>query len=176
MTGTFQPIHLLGPALVVVVLIGSGTVAYACGVATGGGCGKSGCPTGGVYWTSVSTPVPSASNVKCTASLVSSTLIDEGASQLLPGQSCTFYAQLENTEAQTVTLTEKVTATTQPASCGPYYTYVDNVPSSSPVASNHYFAYQGKLSFSGSAPYHCLGSSATFTVVITATPYVKCGG
>ena len=163
--------------LTAVMLAAGGSVAYACGGPAGNGCKGSGCPSGGVYWTSSSTPVSSASYVRCTVSIVTSTnTLVEGAANLAPGQSCAFVADLLNTEKQSVSIKEKVTPTL-PAGCR-LYAYLDNVASSSPpvIASGHFFVYKGTLSLSKAASNRCEVTHATFSVVIEATPYEKCSG
>jgi len=176
---TLLPRHILGVMGVVVVLAGSGVVAYACGVG-GNGCGgihdgKDCQPPGGIYWVSYAPPVGSAANVACTISISTSTLLVEGASKLLPGQSCSFSAELKNTETQTVALSEVVTGP-HPTSCSTLFGYSDNVPSAPPhtVLSGQNFPYKSTVSLSIKASNPCEGTSATFTIVIFATPYAKC--
>jgi hypothetical protein len=169
------PRNLLGVVAVVAVLAGSGAVAYACG--GGGGCGGGKCPQTGIYWVSYSPPVGSAANVRCAISITSSsTKLVESASELAPGQSCAFAAQLENAEDKDVKITETITSS-EPSNCR-LFGYSDNIAVvPAPIISSHHsFGYKGSVSLGSAAGNLCnkTGTVASFTIVITATPYVKC--
>ena len=171
---------IVGVVVEVILLVASGVVAYAWNDGGRGDCGGSyvdHCPTEGVFWTTPVHATPSTANVKCAISIDSDydNLIED-ASNLAPGQYCSFSARLTSTEEQTVTITESLT-TLQPSYCK-LFAYADNVFHSPPnsILSGHYFAYRGTLSLSSSAGNACEGAFAMFYVGITATPLERCSG
>lgn len=174
--GTRSSTRLLGVAVVVLALAGSGGIAYACSQGGGGGgCGGSlgnsgggGCPVAGLVWTSPST-VTKPATVLCTVGGLGSNTLTVAASRLAPGQSCVFYAALENIGETAVSLTEKVTVS-EPSGC-PLFGYADNVPASPPavIAPEHAFSFQGTISLSATAGNACEGAEATIEVTITGT-------
>lgn len=168
----------------ILVLTGTGGIAYAWDDGSGENCGGSHsdrCPSRGIFWTSYSTPVASAPYVKCTISIDSdSDTLFEEASNLAPGQYCGFSARLTNTEEQAVTITEPWWGEWrwQTGDCQ-LFTYSDNVhvPAHSPpnsIAGGQSFAYQGTLSLSNSAGNACEGAFFFFHVVIIGLPFERC--
>ena len=174
----------LAVLVTILILSGTGGVAYAWSNGGGTGCGGNsdeGCQTYGVFWSTPGQATPSASSVKCTISIdPDSDNLIEGAGNLGPGQSCSFSAVLTNTGALTVTITEPGWTgwAWQPRDCK-FFTYSDNVrvPPYSPLNSiegGRSFAYQGALSLSNSASNACEGAFAFFHVVIIAFPLERC--
>ena len=175
---------LLAIVVIMIVLAVSGGVAYAWDKGGGTGCDGDhgdGCQTHEIYWTSPLRTAPSASNVKCTIAIdPDSDNLIEGASNLAPGESCTYFAILTNTENQPVMIVEPwwTAWSWQPYDCH-LFTYSDNVrvpPHSPPnsIAGGQSFAYQGTLSLSDSAGNACEGALAFFHVVIIAFPFERC--
>lgn len=161
----------------VVILIGSGSVAYAC--TSPGGCGSWGgggsCPSDfSIIWSSYSSPlpVPASSGVACSATLKSSSLLVVTASNLIPGAGCDFFATITNTGSYAGTLGDTIDPS---STCASYFLYSDNINAHSPVqtiSAGGTFGYQSSLSLSPSTPSSCEGSSASFLITITgaATP------
>jgi hypothetical protein len=169
--------NLFGVVIVVLILAGFGSVAYAWSEgAGGGGCrddpGDSyggGCPTVGLIWQSPSGTTPNPSSVGCTLGGIGSRTLTVAVSRLAPGQSCVSYAAIENVGEAAVSLTEKVTIS-QPATCT-YFQYSDNVPTSPPavIAPEHAFSFVGTISLAAAATNACEGAQATIEVAITGT-------
>jgi len=169
--------NLIGVVIVVVILSGFGGVAYAWsqGVSDGG-CGArltsgngGGCPTVGLIWQNPSGVVSSPSSVGCTLGGIGSNALTVTVTRLAPGQSCGFYAALENVGVNPVSLTEAVSIH-QPSVC-PLFEYSDNVPTGplAVIAPSHFFSFEGTISLSGAATDVCEGTEATVDVTITGT-------
>ncbi len=170
--------NLLLVSIAVLALVGSGGIAYAWTQGGGGGCGESsgdsgsgGCPVAGLIWTSPST-IAKPATVTCTLGGLSSSTLTVTVSRLAPGQSCVFYAALENIGEAAVSLAEKV-AFSEPSGC-PLFGYSDNVPTSPPavIAPEHVFSFQGTISLAPTAGNACEGAQATLEVTITGTESV----
>lgn len=161
-----------------IVLVGTGGVAYAC---TGGGpsgCGKGGhsCPpTVGIAWENPSSAHPSQPSASCTISL-SSSLLTVVVHNLAPGTSCAFSALLANVGQKAVTLTESVSIS-EPPNCR-QFAYSDNLPHSPPrlLLSGGTYAVHGSISLSAAAGNVCQGAHAVIVVTITGTESSTCGG
>jgi hypothetical protein len=172
--------NLFVVAIFLLVLAGFGGVAYAWSQgAGGGGCRDSpgdshggGCPTLGLIWQSPSGTTPSPSSVGCTLGGLGSNTLTVAVSHLAPGQSCVFYAALENVGEKAVSLTEKVTIS-QPAACS-YFRYSDNVPTwpLEVIGAGHAFSFVGTISLAAAAGNACEGAQATIEVTITGTESV----
>jgi hypothetical protein len=155
-------------ALATVIMVCTvGTVAYAC--QGGGGCDGGPCPSsGGIIWTSYSAPVPSAANAKCSTTISTSTLLTIGASNLIPGTSCEFFATLTNTAKTPVTLDDTFSLVSP---CFGFQ-YSDNIHLDHPdpvVEAGGTFAYQSIIALAASAGNTCQGSDGTVDVTITGT-------
>ena len=163
--------HLFSVVAVMAILVGSGTVAYACTTPTGCNSWDKGgsCPSSfSIVWVSTTTPVPSAVGVKCTSTVTSSTLLTLKASELIPGTDCGFSATIRNAGTYSGTLADAIVTS---SSCSSFV-YTDNINLIHPapvISAGGTFLYESEISLLSSAPTSCEGSSATFTVTITGT-------
>ena len=171
---------LFSIALAVVVLVGTGGVAYACG--GGGGGGGCGGPSGGhgcqtdleIIWKNPSSASPAPSFVTCTLGLTPSTLTVV-AGNMAPGAVCTFSGVLANVGHEGVTLTETVSIS-EPHKCQKFV-YSDNIPHTPArqLSAGATYSFQGTISLSSSAGNTCQGAMATIAVTITGTESSGCG-
>jgi len=172
---------LLGLAVVVAALVGTGGVGYAwCGGGGGGGCnGPQGLLGGhdcgsevGLQWTNPSGEVTSP-RTACALTLTPSTLY-VAVSGLAPGQGCTFHADLKNTGTKSLWVTEDVRIS-EPSSCA-RFAYSDNLPSAPPpkIDPGHVIAYSGSVSLSPAAGNACQGLGASFSIVLTGSTESRC--
>lgn len=161
----------------VVVAIGTGGVAYACG--GGGGCNLPGghqddCSSNAqVDWKNPTSAAVPSSFEHCSISLSPATLT-VGVSNLVPGSACSFAALLANVGQLSVVLTEAVSLS-EPHGCH-WFTYSDNLPQSPPrtLAVGSTFSFAGVFGLSSSAGNACQGSSASVEVTITGTGSSSC--
>jgi hypothetical protein len=171
--------NVLGLALVVAAIVGSGGVAYACMGGSGGGCngvngdsnnnGGNDCSNDlAIIWTTPTSTTPGAPIVSCSVSLTPSTLYVQ-VGGLAPGQSCGFSAVLENVGKETVSLAETVSIG-EPSVCA-FFHYSDNLPSSPPetLDVDHGFTVHGTISLASGASASCEGKSALILVTITGS-------
>ena len=163
---------------VAVVFLALSGVGYAC--VQGNGCqggNGGGCSTGPeIAWVSPASTTVSATWVTCRESFTSSalTLTVQG---LTPGATCSLSATLENVGQEAVTLGAKISATL-PSSC-PWYTYGDNllgVAHAPTVQPGKTYAYDAVVKLGGSASDSCEGTTAVFTITITADGTSSCNG
>jgi len=163
-------------AVVVGAIVGCGGIAFACGGGGGGGgCngvhgdGSGGkCQTLQIVWSTPTSTAPSATPVKCTLSLTSSTLTVV-VSLLAPGQACAFAAHLENIGTLAAEVNEQVSIS-HSAGCS-YFRYSDNVPTSPPLglAASHSYPFTGSVSLALTAGNSCQGAHATIEVTLTGS-------
>ena len=169
--------NLFTIAIAVGAIASFGGIAFACEQGGGGGgCGDGhgdhqgrNCPPDlAIIWHSPTSTNPSASPVRCTLGLTTSTLT-VAVNRLAPGESCAFSAFLENTGEKAATLNEAVSIS-HPATC-PYFRYSDNLPTSPPttLAAGHSFPYKATISLAAVAGNACQGALATIHVTITGT-------
>lgn len=174
--------HLWSLAVVAaVVVMAGGTVAYA---ACGGGGGGNGCDAPGhqadgkcqqnpdLVWENPSGDAPSVPSVSCSLTLTSSTL-SISASNLAPGENCTYHAVLANIGTGAASLGQTISSN-NPASC-PKFSLTDNLPAHPPALAAHgTFNVHGALSLSPTATNVCHGAKASFQITITGTGQSQC--
>ncbi len=171
----------LSTVLAVVVIVGAGGVAYACGGGGSSGCGS---PKGSdsssdcqgsltLIWHTPDSATASAVPVACTLSLTTSTLTVSAAS-LFPGASCAFTALLENTGSVDAALSQ-ATSLAHTGSCAGFV-FSDNVPATpaEDLSASHSFSFSATLGLSSSAASSCEASKVAVSVTITGTGSTSC--
>ena len=168
----------LAISVVLLALLGSGGVAYACVVSPANGChGANGyggsCSEVSIVWTAPFGEVVNVPYVACSVGLNPQTLTIT-VTKIAPGDTCSFHAELTNVGAEAVALTETVVVSSSRV-CAKF-AYGDNVLSSPPreLEADHSFGFAGTISLSTGATDVCEGASATILVTITGAEVSKC--
>jgi hypothetical protein len=164
--------NLILVAVVVLALVGSGSVAYACTQAAGG-CGETGGDSGGgvcaaadLVWTAPSM-VSKPASVLCSLGGLGSSTLTVAVSDVVPGQSCVFDVSLENLADEVLTISQPAASISQPLDC---FVYADNVDTAVPMAPGHDFPFVGEIALTGPASANgnaCENVHATLEVSIT---------
>jgi hypothetical protein len=165
------PTNLFPFAVAVAVLASVGGIAFAC-QQTGGGCDSGfdhddSCSSSpGIEWTTPDGSTASAPTVSCGLSLSSSTLTVT-VSNLAPGESCAFHADLRNVGSSSVSITEALSHSS--TGCTGFY-YSDSIPTYHPLAvigGDSSLVVRGSAGLATLAGDDCEHSSETFVVTVT---------
>jgi hypothetical protein len=166
-------------ASVAIAFVALSGVGFACVQGNGGCQGGNGgsCQSNPeIAWVSPASTTVSGSWVTCHESYTSSELTLT-VSGLTPGATCSLSATLENVGQEAVTLGAAISASL-PSACK-LYTYSDNLLSAAhppTVNPGKVYGYSSVVKLEGSAANGCEGTTATFTVTITANGASSCNG